>query len=91
MQRKFKLIRKLLEYVEMSHTGGRLPVPEFRDYGEAEVHYHLGLCEEAGYLVLCQPTNDDQARRFGGISRLTWLGHDALDSLRGGNPVSSAG
>ena len=38
VQRKMKLIRKLLEYIEISNTEERLPVPEFRDYSEAEVY-----------------------------------------------------
>lgn len=82
MQRKMKLIRKLLEYVEMSHTEQSLPIPEIDDYSEAEVHYHLGLCEEAGYLVLYQPDFAGAGRRFSGIARLTWNGHEALDKLR---------
>ena len=82
MRRKMKLIRKLLEYREMSVTEGALPAPEFPDYSEAEVHYHLGLCEEAGYLVLYQPAWEGPGRRFEGIVRLTWVGHEALDAMR---------
>ena len=82
MQRKMKLIRKLLEYAEMTHTEDRLPIPEFDDYSEAQVHYHLGLCEEAGYLVLYQPDSYGPARRYAGITRLTWAGQEALDALR---------
>ena len=82
MQRKMKLIRKLLECVEVSNTEERLPVPEFRDYSESEVHYHLGLCEEAEYLILYQPKSNGSIRRFGGISRLTLAGHEALDAMR---------
>ena len=87
MPRKMKLIRKLLEYMEVSNTEERLPVPEFRDYSEAEVHYHLGLCEEAEYLVLYQPESNNPIRRFGGISRLTWAGHEALDVMRSGSSI----
>ena len=87
MQRKMKLIRKILEYVEMSHSEHALPVPEFRDYSEAEVHYHLGLCEEAKYLVLCQPEFNNEIRRFPGIRRLTWTGHEALAALRSGQGI----
>ena len=88
MQRKMKLTRKLLEYVEMSNTEERLPVPEFREYREAEVRYHLGLCEEAGYLVLYQPETNDPIRRFGGVSRLTWSGHEALNAMRASNSAT---
>lgn len=65
----------------------RLPVPEFRDYSEAEVHYYLGLCEEAEYLVLCRAEFDDGRRRFAGIERLTWAGHEALAVMRAGSSL----
>ena len=83
MQRKMKLVRKILEYVEMSNTEDRLNVPEFDDYSEAEVQYHVGLCEEAGYLVLPQ-LREEPIRRFSGIFRLTWAGHEALDDMQSG-------
>ena len=84
MQRKMQLIRKLLEHVEMSQTENRILVPEIQDYSESEVHYHVGLCEEADFLVIfhCQ-YEPEPGRRFPGISRLTWKGHEALDSMRG--------
>lgn len=82
MQRKMKLLRKLLEYTELSPTEQMLPVPELDDYSEAEIHYHLGLCEEAGYLVLPEPDSPGAGRRFPGIVRLTWKGHETLDGLR---------
>ena len=84
MQRKMKLIRKLLEYTEMSPTEDPLPIPEINDYSEAEVHYHLELCEEAGYLMLYQPISEGPERRFRGILRMTWAGHEALDGMRQG-------
>lgn len=87
MQRKMKLIRKILEHVEMSTTEERLPVPEFNDYSEAKVHYHLGLCEEAEYLILYQTEFDDHKRRFAAITRLTWEGHEALDAMRSGQTL----
>lgn len=81
MQRKMKLIRKILEYFERPQTEESLPVPEFEDYTEAQVHYHLGLCEEAGHLVLYQP-GSTEPRRFPGIRRMTWAGHEALERMR---------
>ena len=87
MQRRMKLIRKLLEYVEMSATEERLPIPEFQDYSEAEVHYHLTLCEEADYLIPHPPQMSDSVRRPVGISRLTWAGHQALDAMRTGEDL----
>ena len=84
MQRKMKLIRRILEYTETSTSEERFPIPEFDEYTEPEVHYHVGLCEEAGFLVLYQPTSTGLPRRFPGIVRLTWKGHEALDGMRQG-------
>ena len=84
MQRKMKLIRKLLERVEMSQSEDAIPIPEFDDYTEAEVHYHVGLCHEAEYMVVYLPRVEEPGRRFQGIIRLTWAGHEALDSMRAG-------
>ena len=84
MQRKMPLVRQLLEYTEMQNTEERMPAPEFDGYSEAEVHYHLGLCEEAGYLILHPPAQGGPPRRFGGITRLTWKGHETLDAMRSG-------
>ncbi len=49
MQRRTKLIRKLLECVEMSQTEDAIPIPEIEGYSEVQVHYHTGLCK-AGRL-----------------------------------------
>ena len=84
MQRKMKLIRKLLEYLEMSQTEEFLPVPEIDGYTEAQVHYHIGLCQQAGYLLAIDPPSVINLRRYGGITSLTWEGQEALDRMRGG-------
>ena len=65
-------------------AGERLQTPEFDGYSEPEVHHHLGLCEEAGYLVLHPSHQGGPPRRFGGITRLTWKGHETLDAMRSG-------
>ena len=87
MQRKMKLIRKILEYVESSQEEETLPVPGFDDFSEAEIHYHVGLCEEAGYLTAIQPRPVNNPHRFGGIVQLNWEGHEALDRMRGPEPT----
>ena len=84
MQRKMKLIRKLLKRAEMSQSEDAIPIPEFDDYSEAEVHYHVGLCHEAEYMVVYLPRAEEPGRRFQGIIRLTWAGHETLDSMRAG-------
>ena len=82
MQRKTKLIRKILEHVEREQTNGPVGPPEFDDYPAIEVHYHVGLCVEAGYIVADAPGLYDGQRVFSAIHRLTWEGHEALDRLR---------
>ena len=57
---------------------------EFADYSEADVHYRVGLCAEAEYLLPCQPESDEPIRRFRGIYRMTWAGHEALEAMRRG-------
>ena len=44
-------------------------MPEMDEYTDAEVHYNLGLCGEAGYLALGQPQTTGQRRRFQGTSQ----------------------
>ena len=85
MRRKMRLIHRLLEYVEMSETENLLPVPEIDDYTEAQVHYHIRLCEAAGYLIAAQPHYaTERPKRFGGIAELTWEGHETLERMRKG-------
>ena len=79
MKRYMKLIRKILEYVETAKTtDDNVPLPEFDDYRQCQVEYHVKLCEEAGYLVIVA----GQKRRPAAISRITWHGHEELDRLR---------
>lgn len=81
MRRDWKLIYRLLTHVER-HTNGPIAVPTIKGYDPAVVHYHVGLCVEAGYLVADKPGLYDGVRLFSGIERLTWHGHEALDRLR---------
>ena len=79
MKRKMKLIRKLLQYAENNATGILIEAPEYRDYSDEEVHYHIGLCIEAGYLHANQKVASDPARYL--IRNLTWRGHEELERL----------
>ena len=77
MQRKMKLICKLMAYVEACNKESSLPVPELAEYSEAETHYHVGLCQEAGYMMVGSVDySPDGRRRFSSIERLTWAGHE---------------
>ena len=77
-----KLICKILDYVEREANGGPVSVPEFDGYEDVDIHYHVGLCVEAGYIVADKPGLYGGVRAFPGIHRLTWAGHEALEELR---------
>ena len=80
MRRNTELIFKLLTYVE-KHTNGPVTVPSFDDYGTQQVHNHVRLAVEAGYIEA-----DDPAMYefwvYPAIQRLTWSGHEVLDRMR---------
>ena len=79
MKRHTSLIRKILEYVEAKTSDEWACAPEFRCFDPQQTHYHIRLCEEAGYIT---------AQRVGGsgfdhyaVGVLTWIGHETLDDL----------
>ena len=82
-QRKTVLIGKLLEWSEC-HADGELtpPPPEISGYSEKEVHYHIGLCDEAGLLYVQKRTMAGQEGERYQILNLTWSGHNELDRRR---------
>ncbi|MDE0170740.1 MAG: DUF2513 domain-containing protein [bacterium] len=84
MKRDFKLIYRILCHVER-HTNGPIQVPDIEGYAPEVVHYHVGLCDEAGYLVAGSVGIYEGKRMFNGIERITWDGHEALDRLRRDN------
>ena len=68
----------------MQQTNHRTPALEIDGYSEGQVHHHVGLSQEAGYMMVRQPVADGPQRRFPGIERLTWKGREALDGMRAG-------
>ena len=83
MQRKMKLIYKLLEYMECHGRGeGLLPL-EISGYTDAEVNYHIGLCQQAGYMEVQGVSGKEEPFKRYAMLNLTWAGHEALDQHRG--------
>ena len=78
MKRNMYLIKLILKYVEHKdeNNGRHLPTPEFPDYTDQQVSYHVELCNQAGYVEVL-PTGGGAFLRS-----LTWSGHNALDELR---------
>ena len=81
MKRQMKLIRKLLQYAEANATGLPIDAPEYQKYSEEEVHYHLGLCSEAGYMRVSNSTYAGMPTPRYMIINLTWQGHEELERL----------
>ncbi len=82
MKRNTKLIYQLLEYVEREHNNGPVMVPDVEAYSDVVVHYHVGLCVEAGYLAAAEPRELNGCRTFDRIHRLTWNGHEEIERVR---------
>ena len=82
MKRYSQLIRTILEFSEGKGSSDLIPPPEICGYTPEQIHYHVGLCEEAGYLHVESISGAEEPYRRYAISSLTWNGHEALDRLR---------
>ena len=80
MKRYLDLILKLLEFTEEQANGDVHP-PEVPGYSLRQVHYHVGLCKEAGYMKVRELSGGKKFPRYRIIS-LTWQGHEAMEELR---------
>lgn len=81
MQRKKKLIKKILQWAEgMEDMEGMTKLPEFNDYSDIEVRYHVLLCLQAGFLEGREIGSNGS--RFS-IRFLTWAGHEYLEQASG--------
>lgn len=76
MRRDWKLIRRLLEYVESKENGG-IEIPHVDGYTPETVAYHVRLCVEAKFFHAQELIPDGHM-----IERMTWAGHEALQKLR---------
>ena len=73
-----KLILMILRYAKEKAHGSLLRAPSFEGFSEVQIHYHIGLCSEAGFLhVNRQSRGLNQAPAYA-IFNLTWNGHEFL-------------
>ena len=79
MYRYMDLIKKILEYTVCHGDGRELALPEIHGHSPEEVRYHVKLCEEAGYLDISVSESTAQVLF---IVRITWQGHEFLESKR---------
>lgn len=82
MKRYLYLIRYILEYAEGKESGAFSHAPECSKHSWEELHYHIGLCGEAGFLRVKKVSAADEAHPRYEVGSLTWEGHEALDRLR---------
>lgn len=90
MKRNMKLIRELLFYIEKNASeydyirfSNYDVIRDFaeKEYSKEAVNYHLSLMHDAGFIIGDDPMPIGQ-QGFWLILRLTYSGHDFLDTIR---------
>lgn len=81
MKRDMDLIRQILLAIE-SHEHGFAPEIKIDGYTQEEIGYHAILLGEAGLAEVVNLTSHGSKSPEGQIIRLTWAGHEFLDSAR---------
>ena len=79
MKRYMALILELLRFAESKENLRPAPPPEMEGCTPEQVHHHVSLCEQAGYLVV-ERTQRRTCRRFA-IVGLAWNGHEKIDGV----------
>jgi len=81
MKRDMELIRAMLLAIE-SDNHGFAPKIEIHGYTQEQIGYHALLLGEAGLAVVSDVTSMGNKSPEAIILRLTWSGHEFLDSAR---------
>ena len=83
MERDMQLIRAILEFAERNAGNKASGVEPDLPYPAEKVHYHISLCDDAGFIVAKQlsPSMVENYYSYR-IIRLTWQGHEQLDQWR---------
>jgi hypothetical protein len=82
MKRNMCLIREMLLAVEAEEHGFALQKIEIPGYTREQVNYHTVLLGEAGFVEIYDVTAGTGGGAEAIITRLTWAGHDFLDTAR---------
>ena len=85
MERHKKLIRWLLEHAEQKRSTSLSSAPTCPNFTSEDMHYHIGLCFQAGYLTASDVSAAEERFTRYEIGILTWKGHEALAELRENN------
>ena len=81
MKRDMDLIREMLLAIE-AHEHGFAPPLEIEGHTQEEIGYHSVLLGEAGLAEVVDMTTTQDKSPDAAIIRLTWAGHEFLDSAR---------
>ena len=81
MKRDMDLIRAMLLAIE-ADPHGFAPKIEIHGYTQEEIGYHAVLLGEAGLAKVYDMTMEESKTPEAIIERLTWAGHEFLDSAR---------
>ena len=76
MKRDMQLVRSILENLERESIFGHV---EIDGYDDKLTDHHVLILQDAGFLAIHIP-----GQRIPPTIRLTWHGHDYLDTLRNG-------
>jgi hypothetical protein len=82
MKRDFDLIRKILTEVESQEAFRHFHGFEYEGYSVNTVNEHIELLIEAGLIEGYVTRFADGETGHNSIRRLTWAGHDFLESMR---------
>jgi hypothetical protein len=80
MKRDMELARLILMRIEAQENYRDNISCEFEGYTEEQVHYHIMLLSEAGLVVAINASSMQDIQWI--PQRLTWQGHEFLDSAR---------
>ena len=81
MKRDMDLIRKMLLAIE-EDPHGFAPKIEIQGYTREQIGYHAVLLGEAGLAKIIDMTLEESKTPEAIVERLTWAGHEFLDSAR---------
>ena len=80
MKRDIELIRKILLDTESQDKLPMWHIPEFPNFTDIQIAYHIKLLGEAGLLEIKDMSSKDHVKFV--IKNLTWEGHEFLDASR---------
>ena len=85
MKRDMDLIRKILLEIDLDEHGYVSRNIEIPDYTQEQINYHAFLLGEAGLAIVSNIADNRSKSPEARIIRLTWAGHEFLDSARENN------